>query len=97
VDLSRREGESVLDAHRQTALRDLHGGVRSAALDGKRPTAITLSSTRPSVTPVWSSVVAWMGGMFWSASSSDHEKAVAVGDPQTKINSLLPWNFLLSS
>lgn len=86
-----------MEAHRQTALRDLLGGVRSAALDGKRDTAITLFSTRPSVKPVWSSIVAWMGGMFRSASSSDHEKAVAVGDPQTKINNLLPWNFLPSS
>ena len=39
VDLSRLEGASVLDAHRQTAVRDVLGSVRSAAVDGKRGTA----------------------------------------------------------
>ena len=36
VDLSRLIGASVLDAHRQTAVRDVLGSVRKAAIDGQR-------------------------------------------------------------
>ena len=52
VDLSRLEGASVLDAHRQTAVRDVLGSVRSAAVDGKRGTALIQFSARPEVEPV---------------------------------------------
>ena len=58
VDLSRLEGASVLDAHRQTAVRDVLGSVRSAAVDGKRGTAIIQFSARPEVEPVWQDVLA---------------------------------------
>ena len=58
VDLSRLEGASVLDAHRQTAVRDVLGSVRSAAVDGKRGTALIQFSARPEVEPVWQDVVA---------------------------------------
>jgi phage head maturation protease len=57
VDLSRLEGASVLDAHRQTAVRDVLGSVRSAAVDGKRGTALIQFSTRPEVDPVWQDVL----------------------------------------
>ncbi len=58
VDLSRLEGASVLDAHRQTAVRDVLGSVRSAAVDGKRGTALVQFSARPEVEPVWQDVLA---------------------------------------
>jgi len=58
VDLSRLEGASVLDAHRQTAVRDVLGSVRSAAVDGKRGTALIQFSSRPEVEPVWQDVLA---------------------------------------
>ncbi len=58
VDLSRLEGASVLDAHRQTAVRDVLGSVRSAAVDGKRGTARIQFSARPEVEPVWQDVLA---------------------------------------
>ncbi|MCC0062476.1 MAG: Mu-like prophage major head subunit gpT family protein [Defluviimonas sp.] len=58
VDLSRLEGASVLDAHRQTAVRDVLGSVRSAAVDGKRGTALIQFSARPEVEPVWLDVLA---------------------------------------
>ncbi len=58
VDLSRLEGASVLDAHRQTAVRDVLGSVRSAAVDGRRGTAMIQFSARPEVEPVWQDVLA---------------------------------------
>ena len=58
VDMSRLEGASVLDAHRQTAVRDVLGSVRSAAVDGKRGTALIQFSARPEVEPVWQDVLA---------------------------------------
>lgn len=58
VDLSRLEGASVLDAHRQTAVRDVLGSVRSAAVDGKRGTAVLQFSARREVEPVWQDVLA---------------------------------------
>ena len=58
VDLSRLEGASVLDAHRQTAVRDVLGSVRSAAVDGKRGTALIQFSARPEVEPIWQDVQA---------------------------------------
>lgn len=58
VDLSRLEGASALDAHRQTAVRDVLGSVRSAAVDGKRGTALIQFSARPEVEPVWQDVLA---------------------------------------
>ncbi|SMH46466.1 prohead protease/major capsid protein fusion protein [Maritimibacter sp. HL-12] len=58
VDLSRLEGASVLDAHRQAAVRDVLGSVRSAAVDGKRGTALIQFSSRPEVEPVWQDVLA---------------------------------------
>ena len=58
VDLSRLDGASVLDAHRQTAVRDVLGSVRSAAVDGKRGTALIQFSARPEVEPVWQDVLA---------------------------------------
>lgn len=58
VDLSRLEGASVLDAHRQTAVRDVLGSVRSAAVDGKRGTAVIKFSARPEVEAVWQDVLA---------------------------------------
>jgi phage head maturation protease len=58
VDLSRLEGASVLDAHRQTAVRDVLGSVRSAAVEGKRGTALIQFSARPEVEPVWQDVMA---------------------------------------
>jgi len=57
VDLSRLEGASVLDAHRQTAVRDVLGSVRSAAVDGKRGTAVIQFSARPEVEPIWQDVL----------------------------------------
>ncbi|MBC7139691.1 MAG: Mu-like prophage major head subunit gpT family protein [Defluviimonas sp.] len=58
VNLSRLEGASVLDAHRQTAVRDVLGSVRSAAVDGRRGTALIQFSARPEVEPVWQDVLA---------------------------------------
>ena len=58
VDLSRLEGASVLDAHRQTAVRDVLGSVRRAAVDGRRGTALIQFSSRPEVEPVWQDVMA---------------------------------------
>lgn len=58
VNLSRIEGASVLDAHRQTAVRDVLGSVRSAAVDGRHGTAIIQFSARPEVEPVWQDVLA---------------------------------------
>jgi len=58
VDLSRLEGASVLDAHRQTAVRDVLGSVRSATVDGKRGTALIQFSARPEVEPIWQDVMA---------------------------------------
>ncbi|MCC5974395.1 MAG: HK97 family phage prohead protease, partial [Rubellimicrobium sp.] len=58
VDLSRLEGASVLDAHRQTAVRDVLGSVRSASVDGKRGTALVQFSARHEVEPVWQDVLA---------------------------------------
>ena len=40
VDLSRLQGASVLDAHRQSAVRDVLGSVQSATVDGQRGTAL---------------------------------------------------------
>ena len=58
VDLSRLEGASVLDAHRQSAVRDVLGSVRSATVDGKRGTALIQFSARPEVEPIWQDVQA---------------------------------------
>jgi len=58
VDLSRLEGASVLDAHRQTAVRDVLGSVRNAAVDGQRGTALIQFSARPEVEPIWQDVMA---------------------------------------
>lgn len=58
VDLSRLEGASVLDAHRQSAVRDVLGTVRSANVDGQQGTATLQFSARPEVEPIWQDVVA---------------------------------------
>ncbi|TCT05391.1 Mu-like prophage major head subunit gpT [Tepidamorphus gemmatus] len=58
VDLSRLEGASVLDAHRQSAVRDVLGSVREAAVDGRRGTALVQFSARPEVEPIWQDVLA---------------------------------------
>lgn len=58
VDLSRLKGGSVLDAHRQSAVRDVLGSVREAAVDGKRGTALIQFSARPEVEPIWQDVLA---------------------------------------
>ncbi len=58
VDLSRLEGASVLDAHRQSAVRDVLGTVRSATVDGQQGTATLQFSARPEVEPIWQDVVA---------------------------------------
>ena len=52
VDLSRLEGASVLDAHRQSAVRDVLGTVRSATVDGQQGTATLQFSARPEVEPL---------------------------------------------
>ncbi len=57
VDLSRLEGASVLDAHRQSAVRDVLGSVREAAVDGRRGTALIQFSARPEVEPIWQDVL----------------------------------------
>lgn len=58
VDLSRLQGASVLDAHRQSAVRDVLGSVRSANVDGERGTAVIKFSARPEVEPIWQDVMA---------------------------------------
>jgi hypothetical protein len=58
VDLSRLEGASVLDAHRQSAVRDVLGSVREASVDGRRGTALIQFSGRPEVEPIWQDVLA---------------------------------------
>jgi phage head maturation protease len=58
VDLSRLRGASVLDAHRQSAVRDVLGSVRSANVDGERGTAVIKFSARPEVEPIWQDVMA---------------------------------------
>ena len=57
VDLSRLQGASVLDAHRQSAVRDVLGSVQSAAVDGQRGTAMIRFSSRPEVEPLWQDVL----------------------------------------
>ena len=57
VDLSRLHGASVLDAHRQSAVRDVLGSVQSAAVDGQRGTALIRFSARPEVEPLWQDVL----------------------------------------
>jgi len=58
VDLSRLIGASVLDAHRQTAVRDVLGTVRDATVTGKEGTATIQFSARPEVEPIWQDVTA---------------------------------------
>ncbi|WP_104493565.1 prohead protease/major capsid protein fusion protein [Paracoccus denitrificans] len=58
VDLSRLQGASVLDAHRQSAVRDVLGSVQSASVDGQRGTALIRFSSRPEVEPLWQDVLA---------------------------------------
>lgn len=57
VDLSRLQGASVLDAHRQSAVRDVLGSVQSASVDGPRGTALIRFSARPEVEPLWQDVL----------------------------------------
>ncbi len=57
VDLSRLIGASVLDAHKQGAVRDVLGMVRSANVDGKDGHAVLQFSTRAEVEPVWQDVL----------------------------------------
>jgi hypothetical protein len=57
VDLSRLIGASVLDAHKQGAVRDVLGTVRSANVDGKDGKAILQFSTRAEVEPIWQDVL----------------------------------------
>ena len=57
VDLSRLQGASVLDAHRQSAVRDVLGSVQSAAVDGQRGTALIRFSARPEVESLWQDVL----------------------------------------
>ncbi|MGH6989721.1 MAG: prohead protease/major capsid protein fusion protein, partial [Stellaceae bacterium] len=58
VDLSRLIGASVLDAHRQTAVRDVLGTVRDARVDGNQGMASLQFSARPEVEPIWQDVLA---------------------------------------
>lgn len=58
VDLSRLIGASVLDAHRQSAVRDVLGTVRDARIDGRQGVATLLFSARPEVLPIWQDVLA---------------------------------------
>jgi hypothetical protein len=58
VDLSRLIGASVLDAHRQTAVRDVLGTVRDARVDGHQGMASLQFSARPEVEPIWQDVLA---------------------------------------
>ncbi len=57
VDLSRLLGASVLDAHRQGAVRDVLGAVRNAQVDGKQGTALLQFSARAEVEPIWQDVL----------------------------------------
>lgn len=57
VDLSRLQGASVLDAHRQSAVRDVLGSVQSAGVDGQCGTALIRFSARPEVEPLWQDVL----------------------------------------
>jgi len=57
VDLTRLQGASVLDSHRQSAVRDVLGSVQSAAVDGQRGTALIRFSARPEVEPLWQDVL----------------------------------------
>ena len=57
VDLSFLQGASVLDAHRQSAVRDVLGSVQSASVDGQRGTALIRFSARPEVEPLWQDVL----------------------------------------
>ncbi len=57
VDLSRLIGASVLDAHRQGAVRDVLGTVREANVNGKNGKATLQFSTRAEVEPVWQDVI----------------------------------------
>lgn len=57
VDLSRLQGASVLDSHRQSAVRDVLGSVQSAFVDGQRGTALIRFSSRPEVEPLWQDVL----------------------------------------
>ncbi|OYW47690.1 MAG: peptidase U35, partial [Rhodobacterales bacterium 12-65-15] len=57
VDLSRLQGASVLDAHRQSAVRDVLGSVQSADVDGQCGTALIRFSARPEVEPLWQDVL----------------------------------------
>jgi hypothetical protein len=57
VDLSRLQGASVLDAHRQSAVRDVLGSVQTAAVDGQRGTALIRFSSRPEVEPLWQDIL----------------------------------------
>ncbi len=57
VDLSRLLGASVLDAHRQGAVRDVLGAVRTAQVDGKKGTALLQFSARSEVEPIWQDVL----------------------------------------
>ncbi len=61
VDLSRLIGASLLDAHRQGAVRDVLGAVRSAEVDGKQGKAVLQFSTRSEVEPIWQDV---LGGIL---------------------------------
>jgi hypothetical protein len=56
VDLSRLIGASVLDAHRQSAVRDVLGTVRGAHVDGRQGVATLQFSARPEVEPIWQDV-----------------------------------------
>ncbi len=58
VDLSRLIGASVLDAHRQTAVRDVLGTIRNASVTGKEGIATIQFSARPEVEPIWQDVTA---------------------------------------
>jgi hypothetical protein len=58
VDLSRLIGASVLDAHRQTAVRDVLGTVRDAHVNGRQGAATLQFSSRPEVEPIWQDVLA---------------------------------------
>jgi hypothetical protein len=57
VDLTRLQGASVLDAHRQSAVRDVLGSVQSATVDGQRGTALIRFSARPEVEPLWQDIL----------------------------------------
>ena len=57
VDLSRLQGASVLDTHRQSTVRDVLGSVQSASVDGQRGTALIRFSARPEVEPLWQDVL----------------------------------------